>query len=236
MSSSCSGGWRPNRSIDLHLHVQPRGNPEQPDALSLSDTARRRVYRPCDVRRRTRAHDVQRRRSGLHVVDELSRRNGNPVSEFITREGGTVNTADLVGQFTCPGHRRCSTVTKSGPATMNVGQWGNFAIDVQNTGPSDAWNATIRDVLPDGATGGMCDLTPEILSAQVFAADGVTPVPGKGPLVAGHRLSRSATAARRPASSRSRCSTRRGGDRPGRAADHHATGPSSTPTPRTASR
>ena len=28
----------------------------------------------------------------------------------------------------------------------------------------------------------MCDLTPEILSAQVFAADGVTPVPGKGPL------------------------------------------------------
>jgi hypothetical protein len=28
-------------------------------------------------------------------------------------------------------------------------------------------------------TGGMCDLTPEILSAQVFAADGVTPVAGK---------------------------------------------------------
>ena len=31
----------------------------------------------------------------------------------------------------------------------------------------------------------MCDLTPEILSARVFAADGVTPVPGKGPLVTG---------------------------------------------------
>ena len=31
----------------------------------------------------------------------------------------------------------------------------------------------------------MCDQTPEILSARVFAADGVTPVPGKGPLVAG---------------------------------------------------
>ena len=40
-------------------------------------------------------------------------------------------------------------------------------------------------MLPDGATGGMCDPTPEVLSAQVFAADGVTPVPGKGPLVAG---------------------------------------------------
>ena len=57
-------------------------------------------------------------------------------------------------------------VTKSGPATMNLGQWGNFAIDVQNTGATDAWNASIRDLLPKGATGGMCDLTPEILSAR----------------------------------------------------------------------
>src|SRR5437899_1845355 len=73
-------------------------------------------------------------------------------------------------------------VTKTGPATMNLGQWGNFGIDVQNTGLSDAWNVSLRDLLPQGATGGMCDLTPQILSAQVFAADGVTPVPGKGPL------------------------------------------------------
>jgi large repetitive protein len=76
-------------------------------------------------------------------------------------------------------------VTKSGPSTMNLGQWGDFAINVQNTGLSDAWNATVRDLLPDGATGGMCDQTPEILSARVLAADGVTPVPGKGPLNAG---------------------------------------------------
>src|SRR5688572_9420737 len=77
------------------------------------------------------------------------------------------------------------TVTKTGPATMNLGQWGTFVVDARNTGLTDAWNATIRDVLPDGPTGGMCDRTPEILSAQVFAADGVTPVPGKGPLNAG---------------------------------------------------
>src|SRR5213594_3204153 len=76
-------------------------------------------------------------------------------------------------------------VTKSGPATMNLGQWGTFALDVQNTGLSPAWDVSLRDLLPDGPTGGMCDLTPEILSARVFAADGVTPVPGKGPLVAG---------------------------------------------------
>src|SRR5215471_4332239 len=73
-------------------------------------------------------------------------------------------------------------VRKSGPATMNLGQWGNFAIDVQNTGQGDAWNVALRDLLPSGTTGGMCNLTPQILSAQVFGADGVTTVPGKGAL------------------------------------------------------
>ncbi len=80
-------------------------------------------------------------------------------------------------------------VTKTGPATLgrtlNLGEWGDFAIDVQNTGLSDAWNTRLLDQLPDGATGGMCNVTPQVLSARVFAADGVTPVPGKGPLVAG---------------------------------------------------
>ncbi len=76
-------------------------------------------------------------------------------------------------------------VAKTGPATMNLGQWGDFAIDVHNVGLSDAWDVSVRDLLPDGPTGGMCDTTPQIVSAQVFAADGVTPVPGKGPLAAG---------------------------------------------------
>ena len=87
------------------------------------------------------------------------------------------------------------TVTKSGPTTMNLGQWGNFALDIQNIGLTDAWNASLRDLLPRGATGGMCDKTPEILSAQVFAADGVTPVPGKGPLNPGSDYSLSYSAA-----------------------------------------
>jgi uncharacterized repeat protein (TIGR01451 family) len=76
-------------------------------------------------------------------------------------------------------------VTKTGPATMNLGAWGEFVIDVTNTGLADAWDVALRDLLPDGATGGMCDIQPEILSAQVFAADGVTPVPGKPALAAG---------------------------------------------------
>ncbi|MCZ6712198.1 MAG: hypothetical protein O7B25_17685, partial [Gammaproteobacteria bacterium] len=80
-------------------------------------------------------------------------------------------------------------VTKTGPATLgrtlNLGEWGDFTIDVQNAGLSDAWDVTILDQLPDGAAGGMCDVTPEVQNAQVFAADGVTPVPGKGALVPG---------------------------------------------------
>src|SRR5229473_1577657 len=76
-------------------------------------------------------------------------------------------------------------LTKTGPATMSVGQSGQFGLNVQNTGTSDAWNATLLDQLPSGATGGMCSLTPQVLNAQVFQADGVTPVAGKGRLVPG---------------------------------------------------
>src|SRR5215813_5868731 len=76
-------------------------------------------------------------------------------------------------------------MTKVGPATMNLGQLGQFALNLQNTGNVDAWNVTIVDKLPTGATGGMCTAAPQILSARVFQADGVTTVPGKGPLTAG---------------------------------------------------
>jgi uncharacterized repeat protein (TIGR01451 family)/fimbrial isopeptide formation D2 family protein len=79
--------------------------------------------------------------------------------------------------------------TKTGPAnlnrTLNLGEWGQFGLDIYNIGSSDAFDAIIVDQLPDGPSGGMCDVTPQILSAQVFAADGVTAVPGKGALAEG---------------------------------------------------
>jgi uncharacterized repeat protein (TIGR01451 family) len=108
--------------------------------------------------------------------------NGVPVSEYITREGGTTNSSGLVGEFTLPPGL---TVSKSGPATMNQAQPGDFVLDVPNGSSSDAYNVTLVDRLPDGPTGGMCDTTPQILSARVYEADGVTPVAGKGPLVQG---------------------------------------------------
>jgi hypothetical protein len=69
---------------------------------------------------------------------------------------------------------------KTGPATMNLGQWGDFASTPEHRDSASAWDVSLRDLLPDGPTGGMCDQTPEILTARVFAADGVTRWRGKG--------------------------------------------------------
>jgi uncharacterized repeat protein (TIGR01451 family) len=62
-------------------------------------------------------------------------------------------------------------MTKTGPATLgrtlNLGEWGTFSLDVQNTGLTDAWGVTLLDRLPDGATGGTCDQTPEVLGVTL---------------------------------------------------------------------
>lgn len=110
---------------------------------------------------------------------------GNPVSQFITSEGGVTNTTGLVGEFTPPPGTPVIIVDKSGPPKLKPAEWGNFAVDLHNTGNIDALNVRLVDRLPDTPTGGMCTTPPQVLSARVFAADGVTPVPGKGPLVEG---------------------------------------------------
>ena len=100
-----------------------------------------------------------------YTLDMSFLNNGSAVDEFITREGNTVNSTGLIGEFTLPPGL---SATKTGPSTMYVGEWGQFTVAVQNQSEADAHNATILDILPDGATGGMCDTTPEILSARVF--------------------------------------------------------------------
>ena len=97
-------------------------------------------------------------------------------------ETSSASVSITIGQTSTPN----LVLTKTGPATMSLGQSGQFGLSVQNTGVGDAWNATILDRLPKpSASGGMCSFTPQILSAQVFQANGITPVPGKGPLVPG---------------------------------------------------
>jgi uncharacterized repeat protein (TIGR01451 family) len=102
-----------------------------------------------------------------------------------TLTNGTPGVLDCQDAHTVTVPISALTLTKGGPTTMYLGQLGRFTLNVQNTGTTDAWNATILDKLPTGATGGMCTATPQVLSVQVFQADGVTPVPGKGPLTAG---------------------------------------------------
>ena len=80
------------------------------------------------------------------------------------------------------------TLTKTGPATLNLGESGDFILDIQNAGNSDAHDVTLVDRFPNGPTGGICDFTPFVLNAQVYQADGVTPVPGKGALSVGTDL------------------------------------------------
>jgi fimbrial isopeptide formation D2 family protein/uncharacterized repeat protein (TIGR01451 family) len=75
------------------------------------------------------------------------------------------------------------TLEKTGPATMQVGTPATFTLDVHNTGSGRAWNPTVIDRLPNGASGGMCAAGPSTVNAQIFLANGTTEV--SPPLVQG---------------------------------------------------
>jgi uncharacterized repeat protein (TIGR01451 family) len=60
--------------------------------------------------------------------------------------------------------------TVLGGTNVNLGEWAQFSIDVLNNGLTDAWTVHLEDRLPDGPTGGMCELTPEILSVTLAGA------------------------------------------------------------------
>jgi uncharacterized repeat protein (TIGR01451 family) len=89
---------------------------------------------------------------------------------------GTTASMTIVGPDTV-------TLEKTGPATLTAGTPGLFRLDVQNTGTGGAWGVRVTDRLPNEATGGTCDTEPDVVAAQLFEADGVTPV--SEPLVAG---------------------------------------------------
>ncbi|KJS32549.1 MAG: hypothetical protein VR64_06500 [Desulfatitalea sp. BRH_c12] len=70
------------------------------------------------------------------------------------------------------------TVEKTGPANLQVGVAGTFTLNLHNPSLGTAWNPTLTDRLPHEANGGMCEAGPTHVTAQIFAADGVTPVSG----------------------------------------------------------
>ena len=67
-------------------------------------------------------------------------------------------------------------MTKTGPLSANIGVPETFTLDVHNAGGSPAYAVTLTDLLPNDADGGMCDVPPQNITAQVFEADGTTPV------------------------------------------------------------
>ena len=75
------------------------------------------------------------------------------------------------------------TMQKSGPSTMSTLAPGTFTLNVQNTGGSTAWQTTLTDILPNGATGGMCGSAPTNVTARIYQSDGTTAV--SAPLVSG---------------------------------------------------
>jgi uncharacterized repeat protein (TIGR01451 family) len=60
-----------------------------------------------------------------------------------------------------------SGTTVLGGTFINLGEWATFTVDMLNAGLTDAWTVHLEDRLPDGPTGGMCDLTPETLSVTL---------------------------------------------------------------------
>jgi large repetitive protein len=60
-----------------------------------------------------------------------------------------------------------SGTTVLGGTFVNLGEWAQFTVDMLNSGLTDAWTVHLEDRLPDGPTGGMCDLTPETLSVTL---------------------------------------------------------------------
>jgi large repetitive protein len=63
-----------------------------------------------------------------------------------------------------------SGTTVLGGTLINLGEWAQFTVDVLNNGLTNAWTVHLEDRLPDGPNGGMCDLTPEILSVTLAGA------------------------------------------------------------------
>ncbi len=75
------------------------------------------------------------------------------------------------------------TVLKSGPAEVRIGVPADYTLNVHNIGTATAWDLTLTDQVPLLSPGGMCDNAPTNVTAQIFLADGVTPV--TAPLVEG---------------------------------------------------
>ena len=143
-----------------HLHQRRRRAhlrqlPDRPGRASSSSSS----SRSCSTTRR-------RTRSGTQFVNTAKWDFGRLIDGVFYRAA-----AGRVGHLAADDDRRAGARRRQdGPGDDEPGQMGQF----RHRRPEHRARATpgtsrCVDRLPDGATGGMCDLTPEILSVQVFA-------------------------------------------------------------------
>ncbi|MEJ2452379.1 MAG: isopeptide-forming domain-containing fimbrial protein, partial [Gammaproteobacteria bacterium] len=102
----------------------------------------------------------------------------NTAKWWFGRKIDGIDYAPLPGQsgvsppMTIVGPNLIMTKTAASPS-INVGHPLTYTLNLANNGGSDAWNTTIVDKLPSG----MCNTDPSsTVTAQIFQADGVTPV------------------------------------------------------------
>ena len=124
-------------------------------------------------------NDTPRNVSGLHFNNTAAYTYNQVNNTPATQASGGASTT---GNMTIVGPDTL-TVQKTGPAAMRMGTPATFTLNLHNPSSGSAWNPTITDRLPHGSTGGMCSDAPNNVSAQIFQADGVTPV--SPPLVPG---------------------------------------------------
>jgi uncharacterized repeat protein (TIGR01451 family) len=125
--------------------------------------------------------------------------NGKPVSEFITREGGIVNTSGLVGQFTLPTRLYAEKsvalqVDGMSPGIVDPGDVLRYTIRMYNNSTLPITHAVLRDSVPanttyvadsmtlNGQPVGRPDggVSPMIAGVDVSSSDLTPPLPGAG--------------------------------------------------------
>ena len=122
----------------------------------------------------------------VRVEDTVTNVNGllfnNTASYAYNQIADDVTTQQISADFITPDMTIIEPVTltteKSGPTEMRIGIPGEFVLNIQNTGTATAWDITVTDNLPnlDPQAGGMCNLPPDNITAQIFEQDGVTEV------------------------------------------------------------
>ena len=125
--------------------------------------------------------------------------NGAPVSEFITREGGTINTSGIGGQFTIaprvyPEKSAALQVDGMSPGIVDPGDVLRYTIKIHNNSTMAITHALIRDAVPanttyvadsmtlNGQPVGRPDggVSPLVAGVDVSSSDLTPPLPGPG--------------------------------------------------------